>query len=162
MKRVKVMSATPLTDMRLLVVFDNHVVKLFNVRDIIADFPEYAALENEDLFALAKVEPGGYGVSWTSELDASEGELWENGVELPLCANDITMFVRYNLINTAEATEMLKCSRQNIEDLIRRNKITPIKAFPKGKLFLKSDIVQRVEATIQTVAGHILNGLKQT
>jgi len=145
MERVKVLSATPLTDMRLLVVFNNHTVKLFNVKDIIADFPEYAILENEDLFALVQVEPGGYGVSWTPELDASEGELWKNGVELPLRADDITMFVRHNLINTAEATELLKCSRQNIEDLIRRNKITPIKAFPKGKLFLKSDITQRVE-----------------
>ena len=145
MERVKVISVTPLTDMRLLVVFDNHIVKLFNVRDIVQDYPEYAALENEDVFSLVKVESGGYGVSWTPELDASEGELWKNGAELPLSADDIAAFVRHNLINTAEATEMLDCSRQNIDDLIRRNKITPIKSFPKGHLFLKSDVLSRVE-----------------
>ena len=143
MERVKVLSVTPLADMRLLVVFDNHVVKLFNVREIIAEYPEYAALDNEDLFSLVKVEPGGYGVSWTPELDASEGELWKNGEELPLSSNDIKAFVRHNLISTTEVTAMLGCSRQNVEDLIKRNKITPIKSFPKGKLFLKSDIVKR-------------------
>ena len=85
--RIKVTSVTPLPDMRLLVVFDNHVVKLFDVRKIISDYPEYAALENEDLFSSVKVEAGGYGISWTSELDVSEGELWENGQELSLDAD---------------------------------------------------------------------------
>ena len=145
MNRIKVLSVTPLTNMRLLVVFDNNVVKLFDVKQIIPDYPEYADLENEDLFALVKVEPGGYGVSWTSELDASEGELWENGIELPLSADDIAAFVRCNLINTAEVSEMLRCSRQNVDDLVKRKKLEPIKSFPKGNLFLKSDIASRGE-----------------
>ena len=84
MERIKVISATPLTDMRLLIVFNNHVVKLFDVRQIVPEYPVYADLENEDLFSLVRVAPGGYGVSWTPDLDASEGELWENGVEIPL------------------------------------------------------------------------------
>ena len=92
MDRVKVLSATPLADMRLLIVFSNQVVKLFDVRQIVADYPEYADLENDDLFSLVKVEAGGYGVSWTSDLDASEGELWENGLELPLRPEDLSAF----------------------------------------------------------------------
>ena len=148
MERVKVISVTPLTNMRLLVIFDNHVVKLFDVRSIIADYPEYSDLENEDLFSLVKVEPGGYGVSWTSELDASEGELWENGVELPISAEDIAMFVHRNLINVTEVTEILRCSRQNVEDLIKRKKLKPIKSFPRGNLFLSSDIIRRVEESL--------------
>ena len=94
MKRIKVISAIPLTDMKLLIVFDNKVVKLFDVRQIVPEYPEYADLENEDLFSLVQVESGGYGVSWTPNLDASEGELWENGVELPLSADDLTAFIR--------------------------------------------------------------------
>jgi hypothetical protein len=118
MERVKVISVTPLTNMRLLIVFDNHIVKLFDVRQIIPGFPEYSDLENEDLFSLVQVEPGGYGVSWTPELDASEGELWENGIELPLYAEDLAAFVRGNLLSTTEIADILDCTRQNVEDLI--------------------------------------------
>jgi hypothetical protein len=144
MDRIKVVSVTPLTDMRLLVVFNNSVVKLFNVRQIIPKYPEYEDLENEDIFSQVEVEPGGYGVYWTSELDASEGELWREGVELPLDADDMKAFVRSNVINTTEVTEILHCSRQNVDDLVRRKKLKPIKSFPKGNLFLKSDVIQRV------------------
>ena len=144
MDRVKVLSVTPLADMKLLIVFSNQVVKLFDVRQIVADYPEYADLENEDLFSLVQVEAGGYGVSWTSDLDASEGELWENGLELPLCAEDLSAFIRNNILNTAEVAEILQCSRQNVDDLIKRNKLRPIKAFAKGNIFLKPDVTHRV------------------
>ena len=143
MERAKVISATPLTDMRLLIVFNNQVVKLFDVRQIIPEYPEYADLENEDLFALVQVESGGYGVSWTPDLDASEGELWENGVELPLCTDDLTAFIRNNILSTAEAAAILQCSRQNVDNLIKRKKLRPIKTFPKGNIFLKSDVTRR-------------------
>ena len=143
MERIKVLLVTPLTDMRLLVIFNNNVVKIFDVKQIIPNYPEYASLENEDLFSLVQVEPGGYGVAWTSELDASEGDLWENGIELPLTVEDITLFVRRNIMNTSEVSDLLQCSRQNVEDLIRRKKLEPIKTFQKGKLFLRADIIQR-------------------
>ena len=107
MERIKVVSVTPLSDMRLLVVFNNNRVKLFDVRQIIPDYPEYADLENEDLFSLVEVDVGGYGVYWTSELDASEGELWENGLELPINADNISDFIRDNAINTAEVSELI-------------------------------------------------------
>ena len=98
MERIKVISATPLTDMRLLIVFNNRAVKLFDVRQIVAEYPEYADLENEDLFSLVTVEPGGYGVSWTPDLDASEGELWENGVDVHLGTDDLTAFLNKNIL----------------------------------------------------------------
>ncbi len=88
---IKVRSVTALSDMRLLVIFENDVIKVFDVRSILADFPEYEALEDPALFSLVRVEPGGYGVSWNSELDASEGELWENGVEVPLTTADLSL-----------------------------------------------------------------------
>ena len=78
----RVATVKPLSDLRLLVTFRNGAVKLFDARSIISACPEYAVLKNPDIFALVTVEPGGYGVSWTPELDASEGELWDNGVEL--------------------------------------------------------------------------------
>jgi len=143
--RIKVISATPLKDMRLLIVFNNQVVKLFDVRQIISEYPEYEDLKNEDLFSLVQIESGGYGVSWTQDLDASEGELWEYGMELPLSAEDLISFIRYNIMNTAEVADFLQCSRQNVDDLIKRRKIKPIKSYPKGNIFLKSDVISKRE-----------------
>lgn len=143
MLSIKVTSVTPLRDMRLLVTFENGVAKLFDVRRIVSEFPEYAVLENPDIFNLVRVESGGYGVSWSPELDCSEGELWDNGNEIPLTVNDLLEFIRRNTLITAEAANMLKCSKQNIEDLTKRNKLIPLRSYSKGKLFFSGDIQNR-------------------
>ena len=140
MLSIKVTSVTPLRDMRLLVTFENGAAKVFDVRTLIADYPEYAALDNPDVFNLVSVEPGGYGISWTAELDCSEGELWENGIDVPIDTNDLLAFIRHNAIITSEAAEALSCTKQNIDDLVRRNRLKPLKAYPKCKLFFSGDV----------------------
>ena len=84
MLSIKIANVVPLSNMQLLVFFENGVIKKFDVKPIIKDYPEFEALEEPALFQMVKVEPGGYGVSWNEDLDCSEGELWENGVEIPL------------------------------------------------------------------------------
>lgn len=143
MLSIKISAVSPLADANLLVFFENGEIKKFDVKSIMDDYPEYKDLLNPDLFNLVQVEPGGYGVYWNADLDCSEGELYENGVAIPLTANDFLQFSKYNIINTAEASELLGCSRQNIEDLIKRGKLQPVKAYPKNKLFLKSDVERR-------------------
>ncbi|WP_110953519.1 DUF2442 domain-containing protein [Anaerosinus massiliensis] len=142
MLSIKVLSVVPLKDMYLLVFFENGVVKKFDVKPIIKDFPEFETLKNVDLFNLVNVETGGYGVSWNEDLDCSEGELWENGVEIPLSLSDFVSFTKYNVVNTKEASEILSCSRQNIEASIKRGRISPIKEYQKTKLFVKPDILK--------------------
>ena len=78
----------PLAQTNLLVFFENGVAKKFDVAPIIKDFPEYEALRDPAIFQFVQVEPGGYGISWNEELDCSEGELWNHGVEIPLSAED--------------------------------------------------------------------------
>jgi hypothetical protein len=39
----------------------------------------FAPLQNEAFFRNVSVEPGGYAVSWNSEIDISEFELWKHG-----------------------------------------------------------------------------------
>lgn len=145
MLSVKVLYAFPLDNMRLLVFFEDDTTKIFDVKPIVKDYPEFAALENPDLFNLVKVEPGGYGVSWNSELDCSEGELYENGEPIPLSFEDFKNFARFSIVNTAEASSILNCSRQNVDVLISRGKLKPFKVFPKDKLFFKSDLFARNE-----------------
>lgn len=143
MLSVKVVDVVPLSDMQLLVFFEDGKIKKFDVKSIIKDYPEYEQLQNQDIFNLVRVEAGGYGISWTPDLDCSEGELYKNGLEIPLSIEDFGKFASYNILNTADVTELLNCSRQNIEDLVRRGKLHPVKTYPKGKLFLKSEVVQR-------------------
>ena len=89
MLSIKVRDVIPLEDMRLLVLFENETVRLFDVKQLVHDYPEFTALEDPALFAFAQIEPGGYGISWSSDLDCSEGELYENGTPLPLDASDL-------------------------------------------------------------------------
>lgn len=104
MLSIKVIDVVPLADMQLLVFFEDGKIKKFDVKPIIKDYPEFAELQNPDIFNLVQIEPGGCGISWTADLD---------------------------------------CSKQNIDDLIRRGKLHPVKVYPKSKLFLKSEVVKR-------------------
>ncbi len=143
MMSVKVVAVTPITNVNLLVFFETGEIKKFDVKPIMEDYPEFRALYNEELFKLVKVEPGGYGISWNEDLDCSEGELYENGTSLPLTVDDFVYFGKHNIINTAEAAEILGCTRQNIGDLIQRRKIEPVKSYAKCTLFLKEEIERR-------------------
>lgn len=136
----KIAYVIPLKNMELLVFFENGAIKKFDVKPLVNDFPEFKDLNNPDLFCLVTVEPGGYGISWNSELDCSEGELWENGIDIPLNADDFVNFVKYNTVSTGEVTDILGCSRQNIDSYVRRKRLIPIKDYSRTKLFLRSDI----------------------
>ena len=140
MLSIKVDYVVPLNDMQLLVFFENGVVKKFDVKPIMKDYPEFDALKNPDIFNLVQVEPGGYGISWDENLDCSEGELWENGIEIPLDTADFVSYIKYNTLTTGEVAESLGCSRQNVNAYAGRNRLAPIKEYQRTKLFLKSDV----------------------
>lgn len=54
-------------------------------------------------------------------------------------------WLQSNIINTNEAAEILGCSRQNIDDLVKRNKLIPIRVFPRDRVFLKEDVLARLK-----------------
>jgi len=62
----------------LLVTFANGVRKLYDCKPLLAK-ETFAPLKEEWFFRLARVDKGGYGVSWDDDVDLSESELWENG-----------------------------------------------------------------------------------
>jgi len=59
--------------------------------------------------------------------------------------DELILFINENVITTMEVAELLSCSRQNIDDLVRRGKLTPIRKTHRDKWFLKSDILARVK-----------------
>ncbi|MEX3744633.1 MULTISPECIES: DNA-binding protein [Lysinibacillus] len=56
---------------------------------------------------------------------------------------ELTKYIQSEIINTTEALEILQCSRQNLNNLVKRGVLTPIKDLPRDRLFYKEDIVHR-------------------
>ncbi|WP_378955501.1 helix-turn-helix domain-containing protein [Pelosinus sp. sgz500959] len=54
-------------------------------------------------------------------------------------------FISENVITTMEAAEILGCSRRNIDKLVQKGKLIPVKQTLRDKLFLKNDILDRIE-----------------
>lgn len=96
-----------------------------------------------DLFTTVRVQVGGYGITWGEDLDIADTALYQAGQPVPLCQEDFAAYIANNLITTAEAAELLGCSRQNVNDLVSRGVLQPVKTSAKSKLFLKSDVLLR-------------------
>ena len=60
---------------RLLVKFVNGVEKIYDCNPLL-HLEAFRSLNNEAFFKSAKVDPGGYGVSWNDDVDLSEYELY--------------------------------------------------------------------------------------
>ena len=78
---IKVKTVKPLDDMILFVEFENGIKKNYDVKQLIPQFNIYEDLKYNNLFERVRVDCGGYAIAWTSEIDISECELWENGIQ---------------------------------------------------------------------------------
>lgn len=77
---IRVKDVQPSEDMRLLVIFENGVKKLYDTKQLLAKFPYYERLKDKAFFELVRVDCGGYSVAWNEDIDVSEVELWEGGI----------------------------------------------------------------------------------
>ncbi len=74
----RIESVKPLPRRRLLVIFRNGERRVFDCNPLLSD-PCFTELRNDSLFKAVRVDSGGYGVSWTDEIDLSESEIWLKG-----------------------------------------------------------------------------------
>lgn len=89
---IRVKEVKALDDLMLYVLFVNGVEKLYDVKQLLPEFPQmFTPLrDNPALFKNVVVDCGGCGISWNEDIDISECELWENGTPLePLTADDL-------------------------------------------------------------------------
>jgi hypothetical protein len=63
---------------QLLVGFEGGTEKIYDCQPLF-DRPQFRLLRNEAFFRAVRLDAGGYGVSWSDDLDLSEYELWTNG-----------------------------------------------------------------------------------
>ena len=76
----KVESVKPQEGKRLLVKFENGAERIYDCNRLL-HLEMFQSLKNEAFFKSVKVDAGGYGVSWSDDVDLSEYELWVNGKE---------------------------------------------------------------------------------
>jgi hypothetical protein len=134
----------PLENYHLLVFFRDGKVKKCNLYDHFqANQVFHALLNNEELFYYVQIQTDGYGVAWDINMEISDADLYQMGMDVPLSAGDFTNFICHRVITAAEASEILGCSRQNIIDLTKRGKLHPVKTSAKTTLYLKSEVIKR-------------------
>lgn len=141
----KIEDVVPLAGKSLLVFFRNGEVKRCSLEQMLKSHRQFSPLlKNDAYFQNVGIQTGGYGVCWGEELQIPDVDLYQLGKSVPLQAQDFVTYIQQRVVTTAEARELLQCTKQNIEDLIRRDKLHPIRVDPKNKLFLKSEIMQRL------------------
>ena len=140
----KLEDVVPLDHNRLLVFFRSGGVKIVDV-GAIDNRPDACKpfLRRPQRFHQVSVQPDGYGVWWNEQAAIADRVLFEHGMDVPLSLEDFCRFVQLRVINATEACRILDCSRQNIDDLMRRGKLHPIRTDDKYKLFLKNEVEQR-------------------
>lgn len=77
----KIKNVEALKNKILKIEFENNKIKYYDMKNIIKKYNEFEILNNENIFNMAKVDKGGYGIIWNDELDISGEELYVNGVD---------------------------------------------------------------------------------
>ncbi len=128
----------------LLVFFRDGTVRKCDLTDYFQEHDEFMVLmKKEEWFDRVQMETGGYGVIWDKNMRISDNALYSYGKKISLTMQDFEAFVAQRVINANEAAEILNCSRQNINDLIKRGKLHPIKSSSRNTLLLKSEVLKR-------------------
>ncbi|MGM7634176.1 helix-turn-helix transcriptional regulator [Bacillus sp. Hm123] len=58
---------------------------------------------------------------------------------------ELKQFLQDYIVNTSEAIEILGCSRQYLNQLIKSGVVKPVKEFPRDRLFIRAEIEERKE-----------------
>ena len=74
----KIQSEKPLSNLQLLVTFQNQIKKIYDCSHLLAR-EHFKPLQDNVLFKTVYVDHGGYGIIWNDDLDLAESELWING-----------------------------------------------------------------------------------
>lgn len=74
----KIKAVENIVDTRLLITFDNGVERIYDC-GLLLSRPQFHLLARPAFFNAVRVDPGGYGISWSDNIDLSEYELWTNG-----------------------------------------------------------------------------------
>lgn len=141
----KVEDVVPLEDYRLLVFFMNGDTCKCSMKEYLSGRREYTPIiTHKEIFENVQISTGNYGIHWGEQLQLLGKELYETGTKVDISRDDFISFVKNRVINAAETARVLNCSRQNINSLVKREQLIPIKSSEKETLFSKRDVQERL------------------
>ena len=140
--QTKITEVTPMGAPRLLIFFRSGAAKIVDVHAMNLSACE-PFLVSQERFNTVEVQPDGYGVYWNDRAMIPHRNLYTYGISIPLMQQDLHRYVQTRVISASEACGILECSRQNIDDLMRRDKLHPIRTDAKYKMFSKTEVMQR-------------------
>ena len=142
--RRKVEDVVPLQNCCLLVFFRDGTVRKCDLTAFFEKMQRFSILgKRPDYFCRVQIQTGGYGVQWDENLSISDSVLYRMGKRVPLTADDFRVFASERIVNAAEAAEILNCTRQYVNELVKTEKLHPVKVSEKNTLFLKSEVLKR-------------------
>lgn len=68
-----------LEDYRLLCRFEDGKAKVFDMKTMMAKYPVFLDLKENDLFKKGRIDVGGFGIVWNDDLDISAQGIYELG-----------------------------------------------------------------------------------
>lgn len=98
-------------DKTLLVVFQNGIEKVYNVRRLYSRFPQFMVFEEDHaLFEQVHIDLGEDGIVWNDELDLEGEDLWDFGEETGIIHDvDIKDSLGFNLTEARASVGMYQC-----------------------------------------------------
>ena len=143
----RVVEVVALEDFRLAVAFRTGEVRLCSIDELEGTCAELTRVStNEALFARVALQPGGRGICWGSNIAISDELLAKTGIPIPLTWDDLARIAPALLVDAAETAQALDCTRQNINALVKRKSLVPVKSSDKSTLFLRADVLARRDA----------------
>ncbi|MBR4718785.1 MAG: hypothetical protein IKP31_00925 [Lachnospiraceae bacterium] len=70
--------------------------------------------------------------------------LYESGTKIPLKLSDFASFVQVNILDTTQACDLLECTRQNLQYMVKNSRIEPLREDVKGNLYLKGEVLREL------------------
>lgn len=81
-KKPKIIKIIPNDNFELIAYFDNGIIKILNMSELINDVKGYHILKNKTIFKNLKIEHYGKVISWNENTDIDGEYIWENGENL--------------------------------------------------------------------------------
>ena len=134
----KVHDVMVLNNYRVMVFFKDGMSRIINIKELCSEERLFGnIIRNPDAFRSVRLSPGGNGIEWDEERFLSAEKLRKNGKNSEIKYEDVNEFIIERLADTAEATRMLNCSRQYINQLVDSKRLTPIREVGNSGVFLK-------------------------
>lgn len=135
-------TSTTITDDGLMITLKNDDVYHISLEKITKDYEWMKRiLFYADRLHSIHADCSGKYIVWQDHRSLPIDYILHHGTKLPISATVLKNFASNAIISTTEATEILNCSRQNLNDLVKRGRLNPVAIKSPTTLYYKEDII---------------------